>query len=139
MSDNQQNPPSGGNDPYGSYGQGGYGQGGDQGQAGGYGAGGYGQGGHPGGYPGGPGGFGEDKPSNNLVWAILTTLFCCLPLGVVSIVYAAKVDGLWASGQYDAAREAAGKAKNWALISAGVAIALTVLYIVGIVAFSLSA
>ncbi|WP_010343070.1 CD225/dispanin family protein, partial [Xanthomonas sacchari] len=25
--------------------------------------------------------------SNNLVWAILTTLFCCLPLGIVSIVY----------------------------------------------------
>ena len=25
---------------------------------------------------------------NHMVWAILTTLFCCLPLGVVSIVYA---------------------------------------------------
>ena len=31
------------------------------------------------------------KPSNNLVWAILTTICCCLPFGIVSIVYAAKV------------------------------------------------
>lgn len=133
MSDNQQYPPSGGNDPYGSYGQGGgYGQGGDYG-------GGYGQGGgHPGGYPGGPGGFGEEKPSNNLVWAILSTLFCCLPLGIVSIVFAAKVDGLWSAGQYDAAREAAGKAKSWALISAGVGIGVLVLYFVGIIAFGMS-
>ena len=30
---------------------------------------------------------------NNLVWAILTTLFCCLPAGIVSIVYAAQVNG----------------------------------------------
>ena len=30
---------------------------------------------------------------NNMVWAILTTLFCCLPFGIVSIVYAAQVDG----------------------------------------------
>ena len=30
---------------------------------------------------------------NNLVWAILATLFCCLPGGIVAIVYAARVDG----------------------------------------------
>ena len=29
----------------------------------------------------------EQVPSN-LVWAILSTLCCCLPLGIVSIVYA---------------------------------------------------
>ena len=28
------------------------------------------------------------KPDNNLVWAILCTLLCCLPFGIVSIVYA---------------------------------------------------
>ncbi|MDQ3354727.1 MAG: CD225/dispanin family protein, partial [Actinomycetota bacterium] len=26
----------------------------------------------------------QSKPSNNLVLAILSTLFCCLPFGVVS-------------------------------------------------------
>jgi len=55
---------------------------------------------------------------NNLVWAILTTLLCCLPLGIVSIVYAAKVDGLSASGNTAAARDAANSAKNWAIAAA---------------------
>ena len=39
------------------------------------------------------------KPDSNLVWAILTTLICCLPFGVVAIVKACKVDSLWANGQ----------------------------------------
>jgi hypothetical protein len=29
---------------------------------------------------------------NHLVWAILTTIFCCLPFGIVAIVYAAQVN-----------------------------------------------
>ncbi|MCF7223303.1 CD225/dispanin family protein [Marilutibacter chinensis] len=60
---------------------------------------------------------GEYVP-NNLVWAILTTLFCCLPLGIVSIVYAARVDGLRAAGNIPAARAAAASARNWAIASA---------------------
>ena len=40
-----------------------------------------------------PAGGSTEYVPNNLVWAILTTLFCCLPLGIVSIVHAAKVDG----------------------------------------------
>lgn len=55
---------------------------------------------------------------NNLVWAILATLFCCLPLGIVSIVYAAKVDSLVASGNIAAARDAADRARNWAIAAA---------------------
>ena len=46
-----------------------------------------------GGVPGQPMGA---PPPNNLVWAILSTLFCCLPLGIVSIVYAAQVNGKYA-------------------------------------------
>ncbi|MBB1062150.1 CD225/dispanin family protein [Marilutibacter spongiae] len=60
---------------------------------------------------------GEYVP-NNLVWAILTTLFCCMPLGIVSIVYAARVDGLRAAGDIAGARSAADSARNWALASA---------------------
>ncbi len=58
------------------------------------------------------------KPDSNLVWAILTTIFCCLPFGIVSIVYAAKVDSLWSQGQQQEAYEAASKAKTWAIWSA---------------------
>jgi hypothetical protein len=64
--------------------------------------------------PGGP------KPDNYLVWSILTTIFCCLPFGIVSIVYAAKVDGLYNGGDYAGARLASDSAKKWAII-AGIA------------------
>lgn len=69
------------------------------------------------------------KPDNFLVWAILSTLFCCLPFGIVSIVYASKVDSLWASGDYDGAKEAASKARTWFWWSLGTAIALWIVYI----------
>ena len=55
------------------------------------------------------------KPNNHLAWAILSTIFCCLPLGIVSIVYASKVDGLYNAGDYVGAYNAANKAQNYAL------------------------
>lgn len=55
------------------------------------------------------------KPDNNMLWAILCTVFCCVPLGIVAIINAAKVDGLYRSGDYDGAQEAADNAKKYAL------------------------
>ena len=78
------------------------------------------------------------KPDNYLVWSILTTLLCCLPFGVVSIVYAAKVDGLWMAGDYAGARSASENAKKWAIISAAVGVGLALLYLVLVVAVSAS-
>jgi hypothetical protein len=49
--------------------------------------------------------------------SIVVTLFCCLPAGIASIVYAAKVEGLKASGNFAAAKEASDNAKKWAIIS----------------------
>lgn len=68
--------------------------------------------------------------SNNLVWAILSTLFCCLPLGIVSIIHAAKVNGLLVAGDISGAREASEKAKKWAIWSAIAFVVVVVLYIV---------
>ncbi len=73
------------------------------------------------------------KPSNNLVFAILSTLFCCLPAGVVSIVYAAQVDGKWNAGDYAGAQQASENAKKWAIIAAVVGLVVTVLYIIFVV------
>jgi len=80
--------------------------------------------------------------ANNLVWAILTTLFCCLPLGIVSIVYASKVDGLRAAGNVQAAREAARKAGWWAVwaaLSGPLLILLWVLFFGGLTVLSAAA
>ena len=52
-------------------------------------------------------------PDSNLAGAILTTICCCLPFGIVSIVYAAQVDSKGQSGDYDGARRAASKSRFW--------------------------
>ncbi|WP_312556172.1 CD225/dispanin family protein [Empedobacter brevis] len=68
-------------------------------------------------------------PDNNLVFAILSTVLCCLPLGIVSIIKSTSVNTLWAQGQYDAARQAAADAKKFAIWSAAAAVIVWVLYI----------
>ena len=56
---------------------------------------------------------------NYLVQAILTTIFCCLPLGIVSIVYAAQVNGKVAAGDHAGALASSRNARMWAWISFG--------------------
>ena len=64
-------------------------------------------------------------PPNYLVWAILTLIFCCWPLSIASIVFAAQVNGKYAAGDLAGAQESSRKAKQFALWSA---IAACVLY-----------
>lgn len=88
----------------------------------------------PGGYGSPYGGSGPPPHvSNNLVWAILATLFCCLPFGIVAIVKAAQVDGLLARGDYAGAQAAADSAKKWSIWSAVVSVVVLVVYF-GVVA-----
>ena len=54
-------------------------------------------------------------PPSNLVWAIVSTILCCLPAGIVAIVYACKGDYLYLMGDYQGAVEASHKARNWAI------------------------
>ena len=50
---------------------------------------------------------------SHMAKAILTTLFCCLPFGIVAIVKASKVDSLLAAGLRDEAIQASKEADNW--------------------------
>ena len=70
------------------------------------------------------------KPDNYLVWAILTTILCCLPLGIVSIVYSSKVDGQYNSGDFAGAQDSANKAKNFAMWAAISGVIIVVLYLI---------
>jgi hypothetical protein len=72
---------------------------------------------------------GEPKPENYLVWAILATLCCCLPGGIVAIIYAAQVDTKYNAGDYAGARQSSDNAKLWSMISAGVGFVGGALYI----------
>jgi hypothetical protein len=66
---------------------------------------------------------------NYLPQAILTTLFCCLPFGIVAIVNAAAVSGKQAAGDLAGAMEASRKAKMWAWVSFGVTLGVGLLWI----------
>lgn len=72
-------------------------------------------------------------PDSYLALAILSTVLCCLPFGIVSIVYASKVNSLYAAQQYEAAEAASKSAKKWGFISIGSGIAIIVLYLLFVV------
>jgi hypothetical protein len=52
-----------------------------------------------------------------LLQSILVTIFCCLPLGIVSIIYSTQVNSKLAAGDVAGAQAASGNAKRWALIA----------------------
>ncbi|KZS61114.1 MAG: CD225/dispanin family protein [Mycobacterium pseudokansasii] len=68
------------------------------------------------------------QPDNYLVWSILVTLFCCLPLGIVAIVKSTQVSGLWAQGRYAEAQAAADSAKKFVMWSAIAGVVVIVIY-----------
>ena len=60
---------------------------------------------------------GETAPRNYLVWAIISTICCCIPTGIVAIIYASKVNPAVQMGDMAAARDASEKAALWCVIS----------------------
>ncbi len=67
---------------------------------------------------------------NYLVPAILVTLFCCLPAGVVSIIYATQVNGKVAAGDIQGAMAASKNAKTWMMVSLGVGVVVIIIAII---------
>src|SRR6202790_5780513 len=65
---------------------------------------------------------------NYLVFAILTTVFCCLPAGIPAIIYAAQVNSKLQAGDLAGAQVASRNAKMWCLISLGLGLGLMALY-----------
>ncbi|WP_100615899.1 CD225/dispanin family protein [Confluentibacter citreus] len=69
------------------------------------------------------------RPNSYLALAIITTIVCCLPTGIVSIIYSTKVNGLYEDGKYDEALRASKNAKTWGLISIGATFLVVILYV----------
>ena len=68
-------------------------------------------------------------PSNHLIWSILVTVLCCLPLGVAAIVKSSQVNALWAQGNYGQAQKAADDAKKFAIWGAIAGVIIMVIYV----------
>jgi hypothetical protein len=67
----------------------------------------------------------------NYLWqSIVVTIFCCWPFGIPAIVYAAKVDGLRATGNIQGAMAASASAKTWCLVAAGTWLVLIVFWLI---------
>jgi uncharacterized membrane protein YvbJ len=65
-----------------------------------------------------------------LVQSILVTLFCCMPFGVVSIVFAAQVNGKLAAGDYQGAVSASNSAKTWSTVAFLCGLAAVILWLI---------
>lgn len=70
------------------------------------------------------------KIANYLIPAILTTLCCCLPIGVAAIIFAVKANTLQGVGDYEGAAEAASKAKLYTWIAFGVGFVVNLIILV---------
>lgn len=79
------------------------------------------------------------KPDNYLPWAILTTVCCCLPFGIVAIIYSAKVDSEWNAGRHNESIAAAAAAKKWTWIGAGIGLSVILLYVIFVVCIAIAA
>jgi hypothetical protein len=78
-------------------------------------------------------GLPSQRIENYLVLAIVVTVLCCLPFGIVGLVYAAQVNPKALTGDLIGARESARKAKLWSFWGLGLGIVLYAAY--GLVAF----
>jgi len=74
--------------------------------------------------PGPKGPFSE----NWLVEAILVTILCCLPFGVVGIIYAAQVNTKQQAGDSEGAEKARREAAKWTKIGFWIGLGIIVLY-----------
>lgn len=73
---------------------------------------------------------GYPKPKTYLWLGILTTILCCLPFGIVSIVYGSKVDTAWYANRYEASVDYSNKAKNWGIAAAVTGFVVALVYVV---------
>ena len=55
----------------------------------------------------------QPVPPTHLVGAILVTLFCCLPFGIVAIIKAANTSSAISQGNYEQAAQSSAEAMKW--------------------------
>ena len=72
--------------------------------------------------------------SSHLAPAILVTIFCCLPIGIVAIIYAAQVNGKQKAGDYNGALAASKSAKTWCWVAFGLGLAIQFVVILSAIA-----
>lgn len=62
----------------------------------------------------------------SIIAAVLTLCCCCIPFGIIPLIFSIQVNSKLASGDYAGAQSASDNAKLWAWICIGVALSLFV-------------
>ena len=81
-----------------------------------------------------PSAGGSGTVPNYMVPAIIS-IFCCWPLAIAAIIFAAKVNGQVAAGDIAGAQESSKKAKTFSFIAIGLGVALWLIYGIMVVFF----
>lgn len=74
--------------------------------------------------------YNQQKPLNwvpYLVLSIISTVCCCLPFGIVAIVFSAKINSAMAAGNIEEAQHAARNAKIWIIVAFAVGIIVNII------------
>lgn len=59
----------------------------------------------------------EPMPPTYMLWAILSTICCCLPAGVVAIIFSAQVSSRYFARDYEGAKRLSRNAEIWIIAS----------------------
>lgn len=61
------------------------------------------------------GALSEPCPPTNLIWAIISTVLCCIPTGIVAIIYGLKVTNKYREGDIEGAKRASEVGAWWCI------------------------
>lgn len=59
----------------------------------------------------------EKMPPAYLVWSVIMTVACCLPAGIVAIIFSSQVSSRYYAGDIEGARRASERAQIWIIVS----------------------
>ena len=76
------------------------------------------------------GGAGGSATVPNYLIPAIISIFCCWPLGIVAIIFAAQVNGKVAAGDLAGAADASKKAKLFSFISIGIGVVCGLIYVI---------
>lgn len=71
----------------------------------------------------------QPMPPTYMLWAVLTTICCCLPAGIVAIVFASSVSSKYFARDYEGARKASRNAEIWIIVSIVAGVIVNALYL----------
>ena len=72
----------------------------------------------------------QHPPKNFLIESILVTIFCCLPFGIVGIVFASQVNAKFDVGDYEGAVKASQEAEKWVTLAFASGLLIAFFYLI---------